>query len=499
MANPADVGQTATPGAWAAGVAIAVLLLDVGVRVWAVGYLPRNRKPSTGTAWLLAVLAVPTLGLLVFVIFGGTRVGRARVRRQEEVNERIAQRTRAVVDDLAGVEDAPAYLASVVWMNRGLGTLPLVGGNDVLPLPGYGDSVSRMAEAVRAARSSVDVEFYITAWDEVTAPLFDAMSAAAGRGVTVRLLFDHLGSRGIPGYREMVGKLSATGIDWHAMLPIQPLRGKLRRPDLRNHRKLLVVDGRVGFTGSQNLTEPGYNKPKNHRLGREWNELMLRLEGPVVTELAAVFASDWYAETGDLHPVQPATTATGAEGVAGVACQLVPSGPGYRFENNLRLFNALLYGATHRVSLTSPYFVPDESLLYAVTTAAHRGVAVELFVSEVSDQFMVGHAQASYYQALLESGVRIYLYPAPGVLHAKHLSVDDDVAVVGTSNMDMRSFSLNYEMSLMLVGRPVVSELRTVEDSYRAMSRELTLEEWSRRPARLQYVDTVMRLTSALQ
>ena len=157
---------------------------------------------------------------------------------------------------------------------------------------------------------------------------------------------------------------------------------------------------------------------------------------------------------------------------------MLPSGPGYVTENNLRLFTALIYSAQKRLSITSPYFVPDEPLLYAVTTAARRGVAVELFVSEWGDQFMVSHAQCSYYQALLEAGVRIFLYPAPAVLHSKHFSVDDDVAVIGSSNMDMRSFALNYEVSLMLTGGDIVARFREVEDSYRAVSRELTLEEW---------------------
>ena len=153
---------------------------------------------------------------------------------------------------------------------------------------------------------------------------------------------------------------------------------------------------------------------------------------------------------------------------------MVPSGPGFPNENNLRLFNTLIYGAQSRLSLTSPYFVPDESLLYAVTTAAQRGVAVELFVSAKADQLMVCHAQMSYYQALLEAGVRIYLYPEPYVLHSKHFSVDDDVVVIGSSNMDMRSFGLNFEVSVMAFGGDVVQNVRAVEDGYRALSRELT-------------------------
>ena len=197
----------------------------------------------------------------------------------------------------------------------------------------------------------------------------------------------------------------------------------------------------MGFAGSQNLIEPSYNKPKNQKAGREWVELMSRVEGPVVAALNAVFLTDWYTETEEIleETLPEAPVSGGAVGAdPSITAQVVPSGPGFVTENNLRMFTTLLYSAQRRISITSPYFVPDESLLYAVTTAAQRNVDVELFVSEVGDQFMVYHAQRSYYQALLEAGVRIYLYPAPYVLHAKHFTVDDDVAVIGSSNMDLQ-------------------------------------------------------------
>ena len=194
-----------------------------------------------------------------------------------------------------------------------------------------------------------------------------------------------------------------------------------------------------------------------------------------------LFATDWYSETGTrlTDEIRAPTPVAGS-----VPAQVIPSGPGFATENNLRAFTTLLYSAQRRLSITSPYFVPDESLLYAVTTAAQRGVDVELFVSEAGDQFMVYHAQRSYYEALLRAGVRIFLYPAPYVLHSKFFSVDDDVAVVGSSNLDMRSFALNYEVSLMIPDPEVVSRVREVEDTYRALSRELTLEEWLTRGRR---------------
>jgi cardiolipin synthase A/B len=441
----------------------------------------------------MALLVLPIFGWVVYLCLRRTGLEPRRNEQQAEVNV-FVPRPPAQEPTLEHETPRPAYVRSVTTLNRNLGAQPAMPGNRVDLVSGCRDSVAAMTAEVDKASSWVHVEFYITAWDEVTGPFYDALVRAVERGVTVRLLFDHLGSRSIPGYREFKARLDTTGIEWHPMLPIQPLRGAWRRPDLRNHRKILVVDGAVAFTGSLNLIEPGYNKPKNHELGREYVELVARVEGPVVSALNLVFAADWYSETGVKLSEELGTASPPAGEIAG---QVIPSGPG--FQNNLRAFTTLIHSAQRRLSITTPYFVPDESLLSAVTTAAQRGVDVELFVSEAGDQFMVHHAQRSYYEALLRAGVRIYLYPAPAILHSKFFSVDDDVAVLGSSNMDMRSFGLNYEVSLMLLGSEVVADIRKVEDSYRATSKELFLDTWLARSRGSAYKENVMRRTAALQ
>lgn len=484
---------------WGVLLGALVVVGQVGLRLVALGIIPGGRRPSTGMAWLLLILIEPFIGFAIFLLFGRTSVGRKRVARHQLAKAAIDEVDHAetvLASRLDPVALGSPYVANAVHLNRSLGASPLVGGNSVTLLGDYREAIAAMTEEIQRAETFVHVEFYISAWDDVTDDFFAAMAAAAERGVRVRFLYDHIGSRRIPGYRDLVARLRRTGIEWHPMLPIQPLRGQWRRPDLRNHRKLVVVDGLVGFTGSLNLTEPGYNKPANHKAGREWVELLARVEGPIVSAINDVFAADWYVET-DRVPDLP--TPPAADPVTGIACQLVPSGPGYESENNLRLFTTLIYSAQHRISLTSPYFVPDESMLYAVTTAAQRGIDIELFVSEESDQFLVGHAQASYYEALLTAGVRIYAYPAPAILHAKHFTIDDQVAVIGSSNMDMRSFSLNYEISMMMLGADIVLDMRRVEDHYREISREITLETWAERRPLTRYVDNVCRLTAALQ
>ena len=471
-------------------------LLDFAIRVLAVGIIPGNRRPTTAMAWLLCIFIVPTVGLLLFLLFGNFRLSRRRRAQQDAVNTRI----RAGTSELHEVEsryDGPEWVASAAELNKTLGSLPMVDGNSVELLPGYPDSIKAMTEAIRGAKSFVNAEFYIMSTDHVTDDLFTAMEEAAERGVEVRVLYDHIGSLRIKGYKELKARLKASKIRWRPMLPLSPVQGQWRRPDLRNHRKIMVIDGEIAFTGSQNLIEPSYNNPKHRKVGREWVELMACMRGPIVTTLNVAFATDWLSETDESLEEQLEHRPEPHPG--NITAQVVPSGPGFMTENNLRLFNTLIYSAQHRLSLCSPYFVPDDSLLYAVTTAAQRGVDVELFVSEKGDQFLVHHAQQSYYQALLEAGVRIYLYKAPFVLHAKHFTIDNEVAVLGSSNMDMRSFSLNLEVSVMMLGEDIVQRIRAVEDTYRSISHELLLEDWMKRPMKVKYVDNVARLTATLQ
>lgn len=485
---------------WAVILGEVLVVLDFLIKVATVGFVPENRRPSSSTAWLLLILLLPVVGLPLFLLLGSPSINRRRHEIQARAN-RLLDDGLADYPTVPHGAPVPAGLASVLTLNRRLTSLPCVTGVNHGLHSDYVASFEAMARAVDAAQDYVHVEIYIVAWDETTDVLFAAMARAAARGVEVRLLFDHIGSRKYPGFRTLGRRLDAAGIQWHYLLPIQPLRGRWRRVDLRNHRKLLVADGDVGFMGSQNLIDSSYLTRANRRAGRQWHDAMIELSGEIVAELEAVFAVDWYSETGELLDAsryqleQPELQIGGRVN----ALQLVPSGPGFTTEPNLRLFNSLIHLAQDRVSICSPYFIPDESLLAAVTTAVYRGVEVELFVSEKADQFMVGHAQCSYYRAILDAGVRIWRYPAPAVLHTKFLTVDGIVAVMGSSNMDMRSFGLNYEISLLAFGGDVVADLDDLATRYRDASRELTLAQWLERPLHLRYLDNVMRLTSALQ
>jgi cardiolipin synthase len=482
---------------WALFVVVGLLLIDLAIRVVAIIVVPRNRKPTAGMAWLLAIFFIPYFGVLFFLLIGNPKLPKHRREKQAEVDRAILEATHGV-ERVSDTRSWPSWFEGIVQMNRNLGSMPLVGSNSAHLIGEYQDSLDQMATAIRGAKAYVHVEFYIFALDKTTAPFFDALGEAAARGVTVRVLLDHIASMRVRGYKKTLQRLTEMGVHWQLMLPVQPFKGKYQRPDLRNHRKILVVDGEVAFMGSQNIIDRGYNKRSNEKRGLKWKELVARVEGPIVSGLDAIFSSDWYLETGEVIVTEIPTFDQPGE-TQNLDCQVVPSGPGFRNENNLKLFLSLLYAANERIIITSPYFVPDESMLYAISGATQRGVHVELFVSEIGDQALVYHAQRSYYEALLRTGVKIYLYKSPYILHSKHFSIDDDVAVIGSSNMDIRSFELNAEVSLLVRGTSFVRSMREVEAGYRRDSRELTLDEWLKQPLRSTVLDNLARLTSALQ
>lgn len=486
-------------GAWIALIiTLLILVLIVTIAVVSLIVVPRNRRPQSALAWLLLIYTLPLIGFTLFLMLGSRRLPKRRREQQDEINTYILETTEGM-DRVSKDSPWPTWLEPIVELNRNLGAMPLVGGNTARLFTDYTASITAMTEAVRGAQRSVHVEFYIMSVDDETEQFFAALAEAAARGVPVKVLYDHVASLRVKGYRRMRRRLDAIGAEHHPMLPVRPFRGQWQRPDLRNHRKFLIVDGAIGFTGSQNLIERGYKRGRRRDGSRlAWKELMVRFEGPIVAGIDALFATDWYSETNELLLRETGTTPTIDPG-QGLDAQVVPSGPAFEGENNLRLFNSLVYAAQEQIQICSPYFVPDESMLYAITTAAQSGLDVQLFVSEIGDQTLVFHAQRSYYEELLRAGVRIWLYRAPTILHAKHFTIDDEVAIIGSSNMDMRSFSLNLEVSVMVRGDSIIRELRAIEQTYRENSRELTLDQWLRRPAHMRIFDDLARVTATVQ
>ena len=384
-------------------------------------------------------------------------------------------------------------------LNRRLGWLPAVQNNSAELFHVYEESIQAKADLVRTAERYVHVEYFILCWDSTTAPFFEALVEVRARGVKVRVLFDHISTRKVvPDYKGMLAKFDQAGIEWHPMLPIQPLKGEWRRPDLRNHRKIVVVDGRAGFVGSQNMVDSSYHNKKHEAAGRKWRELTTRVEGPVVHSINLVFAALVHRNPGRpprIPPTRKLPRRCRRHHLPDRAQRSrIPQREQPAPVQHLDLRRAA--PAIDHQPLLRPRTIPALRHHHRRPTRRRRRT-----VRRRRRRPVHGLPRPMLLlPALLDAGVRIYLYPGPFVLHSKHFSVDDHTAVIGSSNMDIRSFNLDFEISMMSTGSSeFVTQMREVEDMYRSLSREMTLDEWKTRPLSKRWVDNVMRLTSAVQ
>jgi cardiolipin synthase len=463
-------------------------LSEWAIRLAMLVVVPFRRTPAAAKGWLLLIFFEPWVGLLLYLL-----IGRAKLPRwQREQLAKLPGAMAPVVDRLRNhpnvfhPEVGPA-LSGAVALTEKLGGAPVLGGNAVELLVDYAGTIARLAADIDRAENHVHLLFYIFADDAATAPVVGALGRAAKRGVRCRVLADAIGSR--TGLRTLRPRLTAQGVAVREMLPLSLLPWRKARLDLRNHRKIAVIDGRVGYTGSQNLVAAEFKD------GLAYEDLMARVTGPVVLELQHVFAADWFVETDQV--LDGESEFPSPELAGNVPAQALASGPAFPMQNNQRLFVALVHGAQERVVLTTPYFIPDEPLLQAMQTAALRGVGVHLVVSEKGDHPIVSLAQQSYYEELLEAGVQVHLYRT-NFLHAKHLSIDDSVAVIGTSNLDIRSFALNAEVMLLIYDAGVTARLAAEQERYFANSRLLTLATWERRSFAAKLAQNLTRLLSPL-
>lgn len=471
------------------------LIIDWLIRVVFIIYVPRGRKPTAAMAWLLTILIIPIVGALLFLIIGSPKLSIRRRRQQDSIDALIESATRSSSEIPAGLTtlEHDRY-APLIKQNKALGKLPAHRGNSMTIIDDYQMMIDDTIHSVNQAKKFVYIEYFIIAYDSSTKPFFDALEDAVKRGVDVYVLFDAVGSHKYDGFKRMTRKLTSIGVIWHEMLPLRFNPKHYNRPDLRNHRKIVVIDGTTAYLGSFNMIERAYQRKD----GVIYDELVVRMTGPIVDQCAAIFSGDWFSETNEA-PGTLIEPIVADEKNDGVLAQMLPSGPAYDNENNLKLFVSLLYTAKKRVVITNPYFVPDDALLTAVISAVKRGVSVTIINSAVKDQWMVGHAQRSYYKQLLEAGVVIYLRNAPVLLHSKHVTVDDDIAVIGSSNMDIRSFQLNLECVVVAYDTTVVEKLVEIQEKNIAQSHLVTLETWGRRSFIKELLDNIARLTASLQ
>jgi cardiolipin synthase A/B len=458
------------------------------IRLVMLIYVPQRRSADAARAWLVLIFLVPWVGLILYALIGRIRYPRERLVKEAEAVKRI----RAVQSEMAA-ESAfrPPELGPQAQRTAGLverlGNFGALGGNQVELLPDYQPAIDRLVVDIDAAKHHVHLLFYIFAADATGRKVASAVERAARRGVSCRVVMDAVGSSG--GLRHLGPELRKAGVEVVAAMPVDYFRRNAARVDLRNHRKLAVIDGGTGYVGSQNIVDPTFLKAYPNE------ELLVRVVGPVVVQLQAVFLADRFQET--LTRLETKELMPPSTWVGEASAQVLPSGPGYAHENQQTMLVDLLHEARTRVVMTTPYFVPDEPFLEAMETAALRGAEVRLVVPEHSNKTVTNWAQESHYARLLDAGIHIHLY-APHFLHAKHVTVDRFVAVVGSVNMDIRSFALDSEVSLLVYDAKVVQAFEAVQAHYFARCREVTKEKWSRRSPFRKVAQNTARLADSL-
>jgi cardiolipin synthase len=465
------------------------VLTEWAIRLTMLVYVPQKRSPAAARSWLLLIFILPWVGLALYALLGRAYLPRKRVEQQQIIGRLVRTRGYELLAPSIATPSLPEHFRQAITLATNLGDFPITGGNQIELLDDYKDSINRLIEDIDAAERHVHLLYYIFADDRTGLRVVDALAMAVARGVKCRVLIDSLGSR--PWLGDVTRLLQEKGVEVTPLLPVRILRLHQDRPrlDLRNHRKIAVIDGRIGYVGSQNLVNADFKR------GIVYKELVARVVGPVVLELQVVLLTDRFLEgeqsVGDpsLFPRQ--------EHIGNAFAQALPSGPGYPQANNQRLIVTLLHAAQKRVVVTTPYFVPDEALLQALETAVLRGVEVHLVVSKKADQILVGFGQRAYYDVLLEAGVKIHQF-RDGLLHAKHVTFDDSVAIIGSSNLDIRSFNLNAEISLIVYDASVVAKMQVEQQRTFAQSDLLSIEEWRQRPFLVRVAQNLAKLFDTL-
>jgi cardiolipin synthase len=411
----------------------------VGLGLWIV---LQKREPVATVSWLISLAALPYLGFLIYYVFGPQRIRRQQVRRV---------RARAALPaPPPGFSPSPEAIELAKIAQATTGLPPTTATDARLLIDGAAKYVA-LLEAVAQAREHIHLEYYIYQPDRTGTALRDALVERASAGVPVRLLLDAVGS-GKATDHFLKPLLDAGGeVAWfHPMR----LHWFWKRPwlNLRTHRKIVVIDGRIGFTGGINITD---EEDERLRPDDAYRDLHLRLEGDVVRVLQLVFVEDWAYATGQtpLQLPHPAPTAIGV-----IPAQVLVSGPDAAWEPIHRIHVGAIHAARRRVWLVTPYFVPGEAAMMALTSAALGGVDVRLLVPKLSDSKLVTYAARSYFDDLLAAGVKIHEY-GPRMMHSKALLCDDDLAIIGSANFDHRSFRLNFEVSVMFRDAGLVAEL----------------------------------------
>lgn len=477
---------------------LAHILITVGL---SLVIIQRRINVSTTLSWIILLAVLPVAGVVIYFLFGSQSLGRKRQQTGQSIRQ-YYQRDFGIGKFRVPREELPVddYLQDLSWMlSIQTGFFPTAGNryklfSEAPPL------VEAIVKDIKAAQQTVYLEFYIVDPDGSIIDILEALERAAERGIDTRLMVDGFGGR--PFFKsDWIDRLRKAGVDVVRSLPVNAIKAISKRTDLRNHRKLIVIDQEIGYTGSFNLTDP--IKFKQGQGYGQWVDVMMRLEGHIVASLSCVFNTDYIFDSQGQDYTQADLKELSDDGDPtphfenGPVMQLVPSGPEMQRSVIHELMVASIFAAQKSITLVTPYFVPDETLQLALINAAHRGVMVRLIVPRRVDSIMARHAGEATFDSLIQAGIAIYRFTG-GMLHTKLVHVDDQLVLIGTANVDMRSFYLNLEMTLCVYDEGFAAEAEELIQHYISESEMLDPESWEARGPILRWKENLLRLAGPL-
>jgi cardiolipin synthase len=460
------------------------LLLYIAVHILFIGrvLLRPHRDPSSRIAWVVVILSLPVAGIAAYILLGETNIGRRRVALLNGIVSRLSADLLASDNEPATEPDhIPENYQHLFQAGKSVNGFDPVGGNDAVLLADSNAAIDAMVADIDAAAEHVHLMFYIWLPDNNGCKIVAALNRAAKRGVSCRAMADDMGSRHM--IRSAHWQTMATaGVQLAAALPInnplvRPFKGRV---DLRNHRKILVIDNQVTYCGSQNCADPEFLIKARYA---PWVDIMMRFVGPIARQNQYLFACDWEAETGEVLGSLLSEPLGANE--PGLPAQVIGTGPNVPYSAMPEIFETLIYAARNELVITTPYYVPDESMQAALCACARRGVATTIVFPFKNDSRIVSAASKSYYAGLLAAGVRIFEYSG-GLLHSKSLTIDGEITLIGSANMDRRSFDLNFENNILLYDPELTAAMLERQQSYITQAIAVTEEtinnwRWSKR------------------
>ncbi|MGL9760227.1 MAG: cardiolipin synthase [Symbiopectobacterium sp.] len=452
-----------------------MLIAGVTLRV-----LMKRRAVPSAMAWLLIIYILPLVGIIAYLSFGELYLGKRRAERASRMWPSTAKWLRELAEyrQIFATKNSEVSrsLFQLCERRQGIGGIK---GNQLQLLTTFEDTIKGLVRDIDLAHSNIEMVFYIWQPGGVVEQVTTALKKAAQRGVTCRILLDSTGS--VDFFHSTYPlQMREAGIEVVEALKVNLFRAFLRRMDLRQHRKVALIDNRIAYTGSMNMVDPRFFK-QDVGVG-QWVDLMVRIEGPITTTIGIIYCCDWEMETGQrLLPPPPDISLMPLEQERGHTVQVIASGPGYPEDMIHQALLTAVYSARHQLIMTTPYFVPSDDLLHAICTAAQRGVDVSIILPHKNDSVLVGWASRAFFNELFAAGVKIYQFQY-GLLHTKSVLVDGQLSLVGTVNLDMRSLWLNFEITLVIDDDSFGSDLVCVQENYIAFSRLMDESKWQQRP-----------------